>query len=238
MKRATVQRNAKERIRGPRLAILESSSFPPGLPVEEGLADADRKNRVVASNKRLSKALVGSDEWKSYKQGFPCWAGTVTAYVQPGKTLRGGSYKISTLNCRAVTYVTRSQKRWIFPVPEEHLGKKNAILVSEHPDYTIEIDGRNRIIHATKADLIERFPSSNGWYLGDPEHDIPVGEKVDHLIQDARFLQRIAKRVGFICRYYDERDRGDFDPWEDHNLGPAIYLDVDPIRISILVEAP
>ena len=55
-----------ERIRGPNLAVL--ISFSKGVPFEEGLRRADAENLVVASSKRLIKALVKTQEWRKKRE--------------------------------------------------------------------------------------------------------------------------------------------------------------------------
>lgn len=153
-----------KRIRGPKLAVLIKSAN--GVPFEEGLRYVDEKNFVIASNKRLDKALVNTDEWKLLSAAFPCWTGTITAF-------RKGEERLG----KTIEYVDpKTNYRWIFPVPEEHRDKKNAILVAEHPDFMIESDRNDRIVRAAKVDLVESFPAFGGrWYGTDAEHGIPIG---------------------------------------------------------------
>jgi len=184
-----------QRIRGPKLSVLISRNN--GVPFEEGLVKANAENRVIASNKRLSNALVGSEEWRTIKEVFACWTGTMTAYAKPGEKLG-----------KAVEYVDPETKyRWVFPVPEAHQDKKDAILVAEHPDYSLEIDGKTRIVRAAQVDLIERFPAENDWYFGDSKHDIPSGDSVE-ASDDARYLYRMDTLVGPVARGCDDGDDG------------------------------
>ncbi|MFA5050203.1 MAG: hypothetical protein WC501_04310 [Candidatus Micrarchaeia archaeon] len=203
----------KERVSGPNLAILIKRSN--GVPFEEGLRRANEENRVIASNARLSKALVGSDEWQKLRAVFVCWSGTMTAYVEADTKLP-----------EKVEYTDPTTgHRWVFSVPEQHRGKKNAILVAEHPDYTLEIDGTNRVVHATSVDLVKNFPKSDGWYMGDPKHDIPVVSQTG----SDRYLWRVAKRVGPVargCGLYGDGRRG-------------VGLDFGPsVGLGVAVEAP
>ena len=201
------------------LAVLSSRYDP--VSFEAGLARANAENKVIASNKRISRALLGSDEWRAIQEVFVCWTGTMTAYTKPGEKLG-----------KAVEYADpETGYRWIFPVPEKHQGKTNAILVAEHPDYTLEISGKTRIVRATQVDLIERFPAKNGWYLGDTHHDIPCGDEV--AASDAtRYLLRTDIRVGPVAR---GRDSDGID------VGRQISLRTNPsgaFGMAVEVRAP
>jgi len=211
------------RIRGPYLAAPISKYC--GVPFEEGLLWADAANHVIASNKRLNQTLahVGSEEWETICAAFACWTGTMTAYAKPGEKLG-----------KAVEYMdSKTGYRWIFPVPEEHQGKANAILVAEHPDYSLEIDGKTRIVRAAQVDLIERFPAKDGWYMADAQHNIPVGELLEVLNADARYLRRIGLRVGPVVR-------GPFSDCYIEYINPhVVLLDVRPsYGFGMAVEAP
>ena len=176
-------------IRGPKLEVFIPNK--PGATMEEALARAEKEKRVMASNKRMDQALVGSDEWKSIQAALWCWTGTMTAYEEPGKKFG-----------KTVEYVDeKTNIRYVFEVPDKYVGEKDSILVSEHPDYKLEMDGNNRIIRAAVVDLIERFPTeSHKWYLADSKHGIPVEDPIDSSDSNARYLYRIEKRVGVSVR--------------------------------------
>src|SRR5271157_5462748 len=183
------QVSGKERMRGPNLAVLVKRSD--GVPMEEALTKADAAGAVIASSKRLSKALVGSDEWQGIREVFACWSGTMTAYDTPNQKLG-----------KTIEYTdSESGIRYIFPVPEEHVGKKNVVLVAEHPNFTLETDGKTRIVQAKEVGIVSEFPvASEKWYLGDAKYDIPTGKIVDASDEAARYLWRIDKRVGLLFR--------------------------------------
>ena len=62
------------------------------------------------------------------------------------------------LGCHAIVYIDpRTEERWIYPIPEEYLEKSNILLIVEHPNYILEIDGSNRIVHNVQLDLIEKL---------------------------------------------------------------------------------
>ncbi|NYZ73788.1 hypothetical protein H0O00_01470 [Candidatus Micrarchaeota archaeon] len=188
--------------------------------MEEALRRADEAGLVIASNKRMSKALVGSDEWQSIREAFACWNGTMTAYDEPGKKLG-----------KTIEYVdSETSIRYVFPVPEEHVGKKNVVLVAEHPDFTLETDGNTRIVQAKEVGVVSEFPvASENWYLGDAKYDIPTGKKVDSSNDAARYLWRIEKRVGLVAR-------GIYGGYVDRRY---VYLDYAPsFAFGVAVEAP
>jgi hypothetical protein len=194
---------AKERIRGPDLAVFIKRKE--GVPMEDAIRRADEAGLVMASNKRLSNALVGSEGCRSISDA-PCWwTGTMTGYVKPGRTFRQETERISSIDeGHFIVYTDSETKlRYLFPVKEEHLDKTDCILAVDHPGFELVTDGRDRIIRAARVGLIEGFPAVSGkWYHGDPEYDIPTGNKVDGSSQDARYLSRIDKRVGPAARGY------------------------------------
>ncbi|NYZ74404.1 ankyrin repeat domain-containing protein [Candidatus Micrarchaeota archaeon] len=206
-------------IRGPKLEVFISKKQ--GATMEEALARADAEKRVIASNKRLSKALVGSDEWRSISEVFPCWTGTMVAYEEPGRAFG-----------RFVEYTdNRTGIRYVFTVPDQFIRVKNGLLVAEHPDFKLEKDGNDLVVRAARVELIERLPANEGWYLADPAHGIPFGGEVDNSNPDARYLSRIDKRVGLVARGYDYYDGCDYRR--------VVYLVNAPSdAFGVAVEAP
>ena len=198
----------------PNLALLTKfsntrSMLKIGFSIEEALGSAHNANAVIASNKRLNHALrIGSNEWKSIEslsksmiglegwkgmdKAFLCWTGTMTAYARPNKKL-GKTIEYTNPN---------TGNLYRFLVPEAYRKEKNAILIAEHPDYTLEIDGRTRNIHAEQVEIVHRFPSLSGWYLEEQIHGIPIGNQIDASNPDAKYLYRIDQRVGPVGRCY------------------------------------
>ncbi len=209
-------------IRGPKLAVLvpgpsimESLCGKGGVPFEEGLALAE--GRVLASSARISRAMAGG-EWTAVIHALPCWCGTISAYTERGK--RFGS----TLEHDA------GGLRWVLQVPEAFRAERDAVLVAEHPDYAIERDGRNRIIHAAALALRRRFPPASGWFPCDPEHGIPCGHPLPPQDPAAGYLSRIPSFVGPIARlplfYFGAEKRRD------------ICIEMKPCRsLGVVVEA-
>ncbi len=171
-----------ERIRGPDLERFGNTK----LPFKEAIRAVDSCKRVIASNKRLSRAL-NSNEWSRIKDAFPCWSGTMVAYEEPDK---GFGSIVSFQD-------PENGIRWIFPVPAEFAGEKNAALAVDHPDFSLLQDGKDMIIECESPDLIKGFPSrSRLWHLGDNIHDIPQGAGSNiSLYGNKRTLWRTGRRV-------------------------------------------
>ncbi len=208
----------KENAGRPALAVLVKG----GMPMEEALTRADEAGLAIASNKRLSAAIVGSDAWRAADGILPCWTGTMTAYEMPGRKLgKRIEYRDSDTGVR-----------FIFPVPEELQGKGDIILVAEHPGFKLLKEGRDRIVQASEVHAVERFPVTNeGWLLGDPRYDIPQGNIADCRNQDARYFWRVGRRVGLVARDYGN-GRGGADT-RGINLGSRPSL-----GLGVLVESP
>jgi hypothetical protein len=190
--------NGKERVRSPNLAVLLNNAN--GVPMEEALQRADEAGLVIASNKRIDRALYSSEGWKSkvWKSiidAFPLWTGTLVAYEEPGvrfgKTFEWSDYP--------------DRHRYVLDVPEEHQGKKNVVLVAEHPNFTVEQDGMTRIIHAKEVGIVAKVPSNTGgWYSGDPVYSIPSGEQVDKRSDAARIIVRGYRGIRLAVRGYSD----------------------------------
>jgi hypothetical protein len=202
-----------QRIRGPSLAVLITRNK--GAPFEEGLARANAENRVIASNKRVNRALLGkgrwgSNEYKPVAAAFKCWTGTMTAYGAPGEKLG-----------KAIEYVDpKTSYCWLFLVPEEHQGKKNRILVAEHPDYTLEIDGKYRIVHAVKVDAVKSFPAET----------LRMRSRLGSL----RTLERRVGPVSRVChhnRYHDSRGSVDIQTRPSFALGMLVEAEEQELNV-------
>jgi len=175
-----------DRVRGPNLRVLVKRAD--GASFRKALELADQGNLVLAPNKRMTKALVETNEWKSMREAFACWTGTMTGYQKPGKKL--GKF---------IKYIDPEDgQKYVFPVPEQYRSEKNMILVAEHPNFSLVQDGKNLVVEATDVAGLTHFPKEDGWYLGDEEFDIPCGKAVSS--SKARYLWRIDSRVGPVAR--------------------------------------
>ncbi|MBN1170299.1 hypothetical protein JXA56_04695 [Candidatus Micrarchaeota archaeon] len=166
-----------------RLSILAESN--PGLSADEGIMKAN--GRKIASNIDITKSLFSRNHLM-IKDSLPCWTGTMTAYEKPDFAFE-----------KTVEYKDGA-KRWVFRIPEDFIGEKNAIAICEHPDFKLEFDGNSRIVHPLKADIVRNFPAENGSYKSDPAYDIPIAEKAEFASEEARYLARTEKRVGLVKR--------------------------------------
>jgi len=184
----------KSRIRGPHLEVLvrgptllESVVKPDRTPFHERFLKADEMRRVIASNKRLIEAFFG-DSCRTVAHGVPCHTGTLAAYASPGQKLG-----------RSIEYADpETGYRYLFRVPEAYRKEKDAVLVAEHPDYALEIDGETVIVHAAKVDIVTGFPSkfSLAYYKLEPVHGIPSGKAIPMEDPDSVYLGRTDSFVG------------------------------------------
>ena len=175
--------------RGPHLAILVNRRKDSGVPMEEALLRADDAGWVMASNRRLGSALVGSEEFRGLMAAFACWSGTMVGYDEPGKKL--GNF-IEYMN-------TEMGIRYMFPVPPEHRGKSDIALVAEHPDLQLVKDGKDMVVMARFVGVVD-FPSSDGWYRSEARFDLPTAEKINPASGAARYLMRERKLVSLAAR--------------------------------------
>lgn len=159
-----------------------------GVCFEEGLRRAGGHNLTIASNHDV-------DEWlnSEKRNTSACWTGTFVAYEKPGKAFE-----------ESVVYTNPStNQRYVFPVPKEYRGLKNAILILEHPGFTLETDGKDRIVVPSKTrslGVLEHFPEKEGRYLKDEKYALPVGRKAERSNQDSRYLWRCDSRIGSVLR--------------------------------------
>ena len=154
----------------------------------------ERGVRII-SNREADRILVETDVWKSVREAFPIWTGTMTAYAEPGKTL--GS---------TVEYTdSESKLTWVLDVPSGFRKLTNSILVAEYPHYEFERKGDRIIVHpeSGKLTVVENFPTVNGVYAYDENTRIPINQKMEcDSGNKHRHLWRLDKRVGPVaCGY-------------------------------------
>lgn len=210
----------------PKLAVFIRAND--GVPFEDGWDRAKDEGIILASNKRLAQALA-TKEWKALEEALPCHSGTMTAYDEPGKKLDN-----------VIVYIDPHTKiRWIFPTGT-FKGEKDFLLVLEHPDYTIEPDGKDKVVKPTNPNLIDfvpDFPRRDGWYFVDPKHGIPRG--LNMADGHGSYLARIDARVGPVrlCDFYlgwvDGRRVVGLEGEPSEDLGMVVEIkDGDPGQIS------
>lgn len=182
----------------PRTRLAVFASIYLSAPMEEMLRKAGEAGMVIASNKRIGQALVGSDEWRTISEIFPCLTGTLVGYDEPHRKLG-----------KAITWVDRKTgKKYVFPVPEDFRGERDLLLAVNHPDFTLEHHWGKIIVCAKNVDAL-RLPPTNGWFRGDDKYDIPTGLHVHLSDPYRRFLYRAVKWIGMITRdigSYEEYD--------------------------------
>jgi hypothetical protein len=193
-------RTIGERKFGPgRLSVFIKAAQ--GAPFEEGILRAGNEGQAAAPHKKIGQSLARLDEYLALKAAFVCWTGTMAAYAAPGKSFREASERIQSLgDGYFLIYSDHATKnRYLFQIPEEHLDKKDSILVLEPHDYSLERDGPDRIIRAAKAGLIEGFPPKNGWCPAEKAHGLPSqGGSTDFNI----YLERAEMMVAPVADDY------------------------------------
>lgn len=141
------------------------------LTMEQAIETANSMKIVIASHKtiheiynnpRTGKAMVSA-----LRDAWPYWTGTMVAYESKGVKL-GSTIEFMEHG---------SQIRYIFPTGD-YKGEKNVVLAVNHPNFHIEKDGNNRIIHARNIGIVRNFPHVSGWYLLDDEFGLPYGKEL------------------------------------------------------------
>lgn len=188
-----------------------------GLTTERAVEKANKQRLIILSNKLLDGRLVTTDKWKNDGVVYPVWSGTMTAYVEPGKSFKESNRKEDG---KYVVYVDpKTNITYRFQVPKDYRSAKNAILAIDHgfdekgnPTFEIHEDGKNqRVIHVpneSNIKLVQDFPAKDGWHLTENDFLIPVGSKINRsnrnapYNRNARYLHRTDKYVGLLARGY------------------------------------
>lgn len=215
-----------------------------GAPLVETLQIADRKSDILVSNRELNRLpRVGGVLLEGHNYGGPvfdmsniipfrsvaCWTGTMGAYTEPGKKLG-----------KILRYTDpKDGQKYVFPVPEIHRDEKDAILVVEHPNYSLEKDGKDFVVRVPNSEdisLVINFPSEDGIYQQDSKHGIPQGYPVSR--ENASFsnlmLNRIGERVSNIVRVFDST-------MTDLSLSSDVFLTPEPsitFAMAVYTEPP
>lgn len=154
-----------------------------GVPFENAIVLAEGVRGLVPL-KRLFEAIEA--KWSTAGKSW-CWTGTMTAYREHGKKLGD-----------EIRYVDpKTGHEWVFPVPKDHRGERDAILVVEPPDYEVVTDGNRRIVQPSSedlVDLVDEFPGSECWVRRDPIHGMATVKKMD--TSKDKWLLRTGLRVG------------------------------------------
>ena len=168
-----------------------------GLTQVKAIATANDKGVRILSNKEFDQRLVLSDTYKSEREVYPAWTGTLVAFKGEGAKLGD----VVEYTSKGITY--------ILEVPKEYQNEKNAILVVNHGF----IDGKAIIVPSEKGStityeitdksqiaLLQNFPTSDGWYSADSKFGIPIGNEISSDNSDTRYLYKVQNYVGLLAR--------------------------------------
>ena len=184
-----------------------------GLTQREAISTANRMGSRILANKEFDGRLVLSDTWKSEKEVYPAWTGTLVAFREKGAKL-GDVVKYTD---------SQTNTTYLFEVPKEYQKERNAILVVNHGflasgDALIVPNEKGSIVTYDISDksqvaLLLNFPSSDGWYGADNKFGIPLGNGISSSNTDARYLYKAQNYVGLLARGadvsgYDRRNVG------------------------------
>lgn len=170
----------------PRLELLRS--FREGVCGEDAISLAQKSNKILASNIALD-FLLSINKGGLADAGW-YWTGTLLAYEKAGAPFG-----------EELRYYDRSTGfEYIVPVPKKFQGKTDCAIASNHPDFSLEIKGSQRIFKAVRLDLLEDFPQLADFYRIDPRYGIPFGNPVETSISDARYFYRDESHVSLIAR--------------------------------------
>ena len=176
-----------------------------GLTQTQAIREANRLRLNLLPNTEFDRRLVKTDTWKSEKEVYPAWTGTLGAYGKPGKKLE-----------KFISYTDSETKiTYTFEVPAKFVGAKDIALVTNH---MVDAQGRPLFEHIekgsndvlvkvhdeSKIQVVDSFPRSDGWYLAE-SNGIPTGNQVNSSNPDARYLWQVdgGSYVGLAARGYD-----------------------------------
>ena len=199
------------RIDWPKLDLDKVETFitnANGVPAWEAVEQANKEGKIIIPNCVHDRMLMETDHWQKpeIKAGYWAWTGTGVVYEAPGKQF--GGRVVFNWQDENVKYSVS------FSVPKQFQGKKDSVLVVEHPDFVFVPKGNNRFELKVKDEnlvqLVENFPVKNGWYSYDERFRIPVGNPAESSDSNARHLWRIDGNsyVGLLarCFYYIKGD--------------------------------
>ena len=146
---------------------LEIIEFHCDLNFFEALALAKQEGRLIVPNDvhdRILTKLTGRKDQKYLEENYPVWTGTLVIYEKPDTPF--GEQVVF----QGITFI----------FPEHFRGKRNCVLVVEHPDFDLVDLGHNHYelkVSDEKIHLIENFSEAKLTLTGniltgiDPEKD-------------------------------------------------------------------
>ena len=197
-----------------------------GLTQYDAINEANRRGARILTNKEFQRRLVLTDIGGSEREtiGVCVWTGTFVAYKGRENANLGDVVKQTDQN-NGITC--------LLEVPKEYRDEKNAILVvnqgflpdgkplliphKEGNEITYEIADKSQI------ELLQKFPSYNGWHKPDEKFGIPMGEYDNWGHQcylwrqqpSFRSEERDGDYVGLVARHYG----GPYFHYRDWSIG-------------------
>lgn len=116
---------------------------------------------------------------------------------------------------------------WVYEVPHEFIGVKDAILVAEHPDFTFRRSGHLIKLESEKMTLIRDFRNFDSgksyrtrmhWHIPDPVFGIPVGPYASSSDSSARRLVLDSQGLCFVGMAIRYSNAGGWKKWQDVDL--------------------
>lgn len=231
-------------IRGPSLKILAREAE--GIHFREALRRAEEGGFAIASNPRLYRFLLEISKMPGLhplRCALPCRSGTVGAYAEPGVPFNES--KLFSKGDQAMVFTdTGDEQRYVFPVPDQCLSLADALLLLEHPDYTLVPDGKSQVIspyHDSSIVCIKKFPPKNDFYKAEGEHGIPCGEACPQLAEGSRLLFRLPEGaiVTVVCGTAAHPQFVGMDKMLSENLPSLVEaLDEKPEPLARMIEPP
>ena len=161
-----------------------------GMTPHGAQAEAVLRKVRIASNLEIDLRLQG-EEWKTEKEMYPCWTGTLIVYEAPGEVF-GKTIQFDSLT---------------FNVPKKFQGLRDRAIVMNHPDFLLS----GNILTPGKSAVDIPFPGEDGWYLPEPQFGIPspLGGKTSDDGNSRHLWRRDEQYVGLVSRWYFRWDGWD-----------------------------
>ena len=175
----------------PEYRILTTNSN--GVNLFDALKRSDGEGKTMPSHSQLRRIIEDPELLEQYKTALPAWTSTGIAYAPPDEEL-GKKIEYQDL---------------VIEVPKEYQKSKNIAMII--PNLRIEKD-QDRLfyyhVNTAGIDVVEGFPSENGWYIPDSKYAIPQGNESSELNQSALYIWRSSSQyVGAVAAGTLERDR-------------------------------
>lgn len=244
---------AKQLIRGPKTAVLvPRNQRNEGLPLHDAVTLSRKEGRVMVSDRRLVDKISPREFDRDIRDADPCWTGDVFAHPSVGKTFREDSEHDGEYG-QVITRLDKDGKRWVFPIPLEHLDKIDCLIVAQSQNYELVERGDDIIVVASKVEVQDKFPRHTGSYslnecLGIPqdtegrslEYELPAGEALSEIPYRSMCPEGL---VGYsIVRFHGKTvgaiARSETDFHSNYVKPRILHLDRDPTtKLGVIVEA-